>query len=388
MKYRINPKNGDKLSILGLGAMRLPKDEKEAEDLVLRAIEKGINYFDTAYIYPGSEVMLGSILERNKKRSEVKIATKIHPAYVKKYEDLDKYLDKQLERLKTDYIDYYFIHSLTDANVWARLSALGIEKWINEKKQRGIIRNLGFSYHGGRDEFVKIIDSYDWEFCMIYYNYMDENNQAGRNGLMYATSKGIPLMVMGPLRGGMLVNNLPGSALSAFSEAYIKRSPSEWALRWLWNHPEILCVLSGMSSAQMLEDNVAIASDAEAENFSAEDFAVLEKAKQALIKTIKVPCTGCNYCMPCPMGVDIPTCLSCYNNSATQRHMLAVSQYAMQTAFKTKPQIASLCNGCGKCEKICPQHIKISHELKNTAAALEKFYFKPFIFFARRFMRL
>jgi len=388
MNYRTNPKNGDSLSILGLGCMRFPKDEKETEAIILRAIEKGINYFDTAYIYPNSEVTLGRILERNEKRKEVKIATKVPPALIKKYEDFDKLLSRQLERLKTGYIDYYFIHSVTDVNVWARLAGLGIEKWIEEKKQAGIIRNIGFSYHGGKDEFVKICDSYDWEFCMIYYNYMDENNQAGKSGLMYAASKGLPVMVMGPLKGGMLVNNLPANALKAFEQPQVKRSAGEWALRWVWNHSEVTCALSGMSSLEVLEENIKAAESTAAGELSEHELQVINKAKLSLMETIKVPCTGCNYCMPCPMGVDIPTCLSCYNNTANEGHITAVMRYAMQTAFKTKPQIASLCNKCKKCEKVCPQGIKISEELTNTAAALEKFYFKPFIFFAKRFMRL
>ena len=388
MKYRTNPKNGDELSILGFGCMRFPKDETETEKMILHAIEKGVNYFDTAYLYGKSEETLGRILNRNNKREEIKIATKILPAFIKKYEDLDKYLTKQLERLQTDYIDYYFIHTITDVNVWKRLMGLGIEKWIEEKKKEGKIRNIGFSYHGGKDEFVKICDAYSWEFCMIYYNYLDENNQAGKSGLMYAASKGLPVMIMGPVRGGMLADRLPKSALNAFEEAPVKRSPTEWALRWLWNHPDITCVLSGMGSMQMVEENVKTAADSESEAFTEADLLVIQKVKQALMDTIKVPCTGCNYCMPCPQGVDIPTCLSCYNNTALARKGSAIARYTQQTALKTKPQIASLCNNCGKCEKLCPQHIKIGEELANAAKILEPFYFKPMTFLARKFMRL
>ncbi|MCL2564202.1 MAG: aldo/keto reductase [Defluviitaleaceae bacterium] len=387
MKYRTNPKNNDSLSALGFGCMRFPKDEKETEKIILHAIEKGVNYFDTAYLYGNSEATLGKVLNRNNKRTEVKIATKIPPALIKKHEDLDKYLTKQLERLQTDYIDYYFIHMMTDVNVWKRLSGLGIEKWIDEKKKEGKIRNIGFSYHGGKDEFVKICDAYSWEFCMIYYNYLDENNQAGKSGLIYAASKGLPVMIMGPVRGGMLANNLPKSALKIFEEAHIRRSPTEWALRWLWNQPEITSVVSGMGSIEMVEENLKTANDA-SESFTEADSLVIQKVRQALTETIKVPCTGCNYCMPCPQGVDIPTCLSCYNDTALVRKMSAISKYASQTALKTKPQIASLCNNCGKCEKLCPQHIKISDELANTAKSLEPFYFKPLIFIAKKFMRL
>ena len=388
MKYRINPKNGDKLSSLGFGCMRFPKDENETEKMILHAIEKGVNYFDTAYLYGNSEATLGRILSRNNKREEVKIATKVPPALIKKYGDLDKYLTKQLTRLQTDYIDYYFIHMITDVNIWKRLAGLGIEKWIEEKKRDGIIKNIGFSYHGGRDEFVKICDDYSWEFCMIYYNYLDENNQAGKSGLLYAASKGLPVMIMGPVRGGMLVKNLPKDALKAFEEAHIKRSPAQWALKWLWNHPEITSVVSGMGSMQMLEDNLKVADHSENETLTEAELLVIEKARKALADTIKVPCTGCNYCMPCPMGVDIPTCLSSYNNIALSSRKSAISKYASQTALKTKPQIASLCNKCGKCEKLCPQHIKIGDELANTAKILEPFYFKPLTFIIRKFMRI
>jgi len=388
MKYRINPKNGDNLSILGFGCMRFPKNEKETEKLILSAIEKGINYFDTAYIYGNSEQVLGEILNRNNKRETIKIATKIHPYLIKKYEDLDKCFSKQLARLKTDYIDYYFIHSVTDINLWERLVELGILKWIEEKKNEGKIRNIGFSYHGGRDEFIKICDAYPWEFCMIYYNYLDENYQAGKHGLQYAASKGMPVMVMGPLKGGMLSHKLPDSVRQAFDSAPAKRSPTDWALRWIWNHPEVTCVLSGMSSVEMLDENIASASTTESESFSTADHEIISRAKKALLNSIKVPCTGCNYCMPCPRGVDIPTCLSCYNDTATSSKPMAIVKYIMQTSLKSKPQIASLCNKCGKCEKLCPQEIKIGDELENTAAALEKFYFKPVTFLARKFMRL
>jgi Predicted oxidoreductases of the aldo/keto reductase family len=188
MKYRINPKNGDKLSALGFGCMRFAKDEQEVERQIIYAIEHGVNYFDTAYIYPKSEAILGRVLAKGY-RDRVKIATKMPPYLVKKYEDLDKLFETELERLQTNHIDYYFLHMLTDVNIWTRLVNLGILKWIEEKKQAGQIINIGFSYHGGRDEFKKLIDIYDWEFCMIQFNFLDENRQAGKEGLKYAAAK-------------------------------------------------------------------------------------------------------------------------------------------------------------------------------------------------------
>lgn len=388
MNYRTNKVNGDELSVLGFGCMRFPKDEVETEKLILYSIENGINYFDTAFMYGKSEETLGRILSKHNKRKDVKIATKIPPYMVKKYSDLDKIFNQELARLQTDYIDYYFIHMITDLAAWKRVVDLGIEKWINEKKAEGKIKNIGFSYHGGRDEFVKICDAYEWEFCMIQYNYLDEDNQAGKNGLHHAASKGIPVMIMEPLRGGVLVKSVPKDAIKAFEQAPVKRSPAEWSFRWLYNQPEVTCVLSGMNGMDMLKENIEVAKTSVIGDFAKSDFEVIAKAKKAFSDAIKVPCTACGYCMPCPQGVDIPTCLSCYNNITIEGNMRAFGTYLMQTSLKSKPQIASLCNGCGQCEKKCPQKIEIRKELKNTKKAIEKFYFKPVVFIAKKFMKL
>jgi predicted aldo/keto reductase-like oxidoreductase len=387
MNYRVNPKNNDKLSILGFGGMRFSKDKREVEKQIIYAIENGVNYFDTAYSYLNSEVTLGSILSKGY-RSRVKIATKMPPFLIKKYEDLDKIFNTELERLQTDYIDYYFMHMLTDVNVWTRLVDIGVIKWIEEKKQKGQIINIGFSYHGGRDEFVKLVDIYDWEFCMIQYNFLDENNQAGKSGLRYAAAKGLPVMVMEPLRGGKLVTNLPKEVNEVWEKAYIKRSPAEWAFRWIWNHPEVTVVLSGMNSQQMVEENIRTASDAEADSFTQADYELFEKVRGILMEKIKVPCTACNYCMPCPMGVDIPTCLSCYNDREIEGKFNAAWKYIMQTSIKTQTHNASLCVKCGKCEAHCPQKIAIRDELDNVSKTLEGFYYKPATFLIKRFMKL
>ena len=387
MNYRVNPKNGDKLSILGFGCMRFAKDEKEVEKQIIYAIEKGVNYFDTAYMYPNSEVVLGRVLSKGY-RDRVKIATKIPPHMVKKYEDLDRIFKTELERLQTDHIDYYFIHMLTDVNIWNRLVNLGILKWIEEKKQNGQIINIGFSYHGGKEEFVKLVDAYDWEFCMIQYNYLDENQQAGKSGLEYAASKGLPVMIMEPLRGGKLVTSLPKEVYDVWEKAYIKRSPAEWAFRWVWNHPEVTVVLSGMNSQEMVEENIRVASETEANDFTEADFELFRKVRQVLNEKIKIPCTGCNYCMPCPMGVDIPTCFSCYNNLEIEGRMMAFWRYIMQTSMKSQAHNASLCTKCGKCESHCPQNIAIRKELTQVTKKLEGFYYRPVIFMIKRFMKL
>jgi len=387
MNYRVNPKNNDKLSILGFGCMRFPKDEKEAEKQIINAIEKGVNYFDTAYIYPNSEAILGRVLAKGY-RHRVKIATKMPPYLIKKYEDFDKIFNVELKRLQTDHIDYYFIHMLTDINIWNRLINIGILKWIEEKKQAGQIINIGFSYHGGRDEFIKLVDVYDWEFCMIQYNYLDENNQAGKSGLQYASAKGLPVMVMEPLRGGKLVTNLPKEVYNVWDKAYVKRSPAEWAFRWIWNHPEVTVVLSGMNSQEMVDENIRVASQSEANSLTKEDLELFSKVRHILSEKIKVPCTGCNYCMPCPMGVDIPTCFSCYNDREIEGKVSAIGKYIMQTSLKSRAHNASLCSKCGKCETHCPQNIAIRDELAKVSKTMEGFYYKPARYLIKKFMKL
>ncbi|MDR5658422.1 aldo/keto reductase [Serpentinicella sp. ANB-PHB4] len=387
MKYRVNPKNNDKLSALGFGCMRLPKDQKEVEEQIIYAIENGVNFFDTAYIYPNSEVKLGRVLSKGY-RERVKIATKLPPYLVKKYEDLDKIFYEELERLQTDYIDYYFMHMLTDINIWKRLLDIGILKWIEEKKAKGEIINIGFSYHGGREEFIKLIDAYEWEFCMIQYNYLDENNQAGKSGLKYAAAKGLPVMVMEPLRGGKLVTNLPKEVYEVWDKADTKRTPAEWAFRWIYNHPEVTVVLSGMNSQEMIEENIRVASQAEANTFTEDDYELFNKVRKILDEKIKIPCTACDYCLPCPVGVDIPTCFSCYNDREIEGKITAIGKYIMQTSFKSQAQNASLCIKCGKCEKHCPQNIAIIDELAKVSKAMEGFYYKPARFFIKRFMKL
>jgi len=387
MIYRTNPKNGDELSQLAFGCMRFTKDEKEVEKQIDYAIQNGVNYFDTAYIYPNSEVTLGRVLSKLGCRSKIKIATKLPHYLIKKYEDLDKIFYTELKRLQTTYIDYYLMHMLTDVNTWNRLVSIGIIKWIEEKKQNGEIINVGFSYHGGKSEFIKIIDSYDWEFCMMQYNFLDENNQAGRSGLEYASSKGLPVMIMEPLRGGRLVNGLPKEVYSLWDNAYIKRSPADWAFRWLWNQSEITTVLSGMNSMEMIEENIRIAGDAKQNSFTEEDFELFSKARKILNEKIKVPCTGCSYCMPCPNDVDIPTCFSCYNNIELESKLRGIVTYVMQTSLKKESHNASRCIKCGKCEEHCPQKIKIREELQNVSKNLEGFFYKPAMFFAKKFMK-
>jgi len=387
MNYRINQKNNDRLSILGFGCMRFDKDEKEVEKQILYAIENGINYFDTAYIYPNSETVLGKILSKGL-RKNVKIATKMPPYLIKKNSDFDKIFNIQLQRLQTDYIDYYLMHMLADVKTWNRLLSLGFLEWLDDKRKSGKILNLGFSYHGGQEEFRNLLDIFDWDFCMIQYNYMDENKQAGKSGLEYASAKGIPVMIMEPLRGGKLVTNMPNEVYKLFDKADEKRTPAEWALRWVWNHPEVTLLLSGMNSMEMIDENIRIASDAEPESLKEDELLLFEKIKRILEEKTKIPCTGCNYCMPCPSGVDIPTCFSCYNDREIEGKISALKKYVMLTSLKTQSHNASLCIKCRKCESHCPQKIIISKEMPKVAKTMEGIFYKPLLNLARKFMKL
>jgi predicted aldo/keto reductase-like oxidoreductase len=395
MNYRENSRNGDKLSILGFGCMRFPTvgnviDEKRGEELILKAIEGGVNYFDTAYIYHfgKSEGFLGKVLAKGY-RDKVKIATKLPHYFVKGPSDLDKIFNTQLQRLQTGRIDYYLIHMLPDLGIWERLKSFGVEKWIEEKKKNGQIINIGFSFHGIKDQFVKLVDAYDWDFCQIQYNYLDENNQAGTSGLKYAASKGLPVIIMEPLRGGKIVNNLPREVNEIWNNAEPKRSPADWALRWIWNHPEVSVILSGMSTMEQVEENIRVASDARANAMTDKELSLFDRVKEIISSRTKVNCTGCSYCMPCPAGVDIPACFSLYNEKYSLKTKRSKINYIQNTgAVTSNPAYASLCKKCGKCEIHCPQGIPIREKLEDVSREMEGIFFKPVIRIAKRFMKI
>ena len=375
MQYR-NDKYGNKISVLGYGCMRfsqkagrveLEKTEKE----ILAAYEAGVNYYDTAYIYPGSEAALGEILERNQIRDKVNIATKLPHYMIKSKDDAEKYFREELRRLRTDHVDYYLMHMLTDVKTWERLKSLGIDTWLKEKVASGAIRQVGFSYHGNSDMFCQLIDANDWDFCQIQYNYLDEHSQAGRKGLHHAAKKGIPVVIMEPLRGGRLVNNLPEKAQKLFRDFEIKRTPAEWAFRWLWNQPEVTCVLSGMNSLEMVRENVKNAADAKVGEFGEKEETLIRSVVEAINEKMKVGCTGCGYCMPCPKKVDIPGTFSAYNKRYTDSKFRGLIEYVMCTALRKDSTSAANCVECGLCEKHCPQGIKIRQELKHARKELE-----------------
>ena len=374
MKYR-KDKNGNEMSVLGFGCMRFKKkmgriQMEAAERQIMKAYNSGVNYFDTAFIYPGSESAIGEIFEKNNIRDKVYIATKLPPQLMRSIDILDKLFNEQLKRLRTDYVDFYLFHMMADIKVWERLKSMGIEKWIEEKKASGAIRNIGFSYHGKSEMFCRIIDAYDWDMCLIQYNYYDEHTQAGRKGLYHAHEKGIPVMIMEPLRGGRLVNNLPAEAKDIFAKHPVQHTPAQWAFRWLYNQPEISVVLSGMNSDEMVDDNIRTASETEIGELTENDEEMLRKVVGAINSKMKVGCTGCEYCKPCPKNVNISGIFSAYNRRYSDNSFKGFRDYVKCTTGKGNAP-ASVCIGCGKCETHCPQSIDIRKELKNAEKEFE-----------------
>lgn len=375
MHYRMD-RYGNRLSVLGFGCLRFPQklgriDLEETEREIRLAVDSGINYFDTAYIYGGSEAALGEILEKNGLRDQIKIATKLPHYLIRNRVGIEKLFTEELKRLRTDHVDYYLMHMLNDVETWERLKALGIEDWIAEKKKGGAIGQIGFSYHGNTEMFCKIVDAYDWDFCQIQYNYLDEHTQAGRTGLRYAHSKGLPVIIMEPLRGGKLVQRLPEKAKQAFAAYPEQRSPAEWGLRWLWDQPEVTVVLSGMNSEAMVLENVRAANAAQAGVLSAREREVYAAAVEAIREQTAVGCTGCGYCQPCPKGVDIPGIFAIYNRWYGEDKSGARKEYLKCTTLRRNATAASNCIGCGKCERHCPQGIEIRKELQSAQKALE-----------------
>ena len=390
MQYRTD-KYGNRLSILGYGCMRFSRkgagiDIDKTEKEILEAYSAGVNYYDTAYIYPGSESALGEILARNGIRDKVNIATKLPQYMVRNLSSIDKYFAEELSRLQTTLVDYYLMHHLTDISQWQRLKELGIIDWIAGKKASGAIRNIGFSYHGNTASFLKILEDYDWDFCQIQYNYLDETSQAGVAGLKAAAARGIPVIIMEPLRGGKLITLLPEGARRAIALNPRGWTPAQWGLRWLYNQPEVTVVLSGMNSVEMVKENVATASEATTGGFTAEDFALIDEVKRMFREKEKVGCTGCGYCMPCPKGVNIPGIFLSYNTMYSESKKAGWFQFGQTVALTKEPAFASQCIQCGKCEKHCPQGLPIREKLKEADRALRPLPLRITFNLARRFM--
>ena len=389
MKYRLD-KYGRQISQLGYGCMRFSKkgggiDFAKTEAEIMRGVELGVNYFDTAYVYPGSEDCLGRILSQNHCRDRVYIATKLPQYMMRSAKAIDRTFREELSRLRTDRIDYYLMHMFTEYSEWEKLQSLGIEEWIAARKAEGSIGNIGFSYHGDTDMFLSLLEAYDWDFCQIQYNYLDEHSQAGRRGLEAAAVKGIPVVIMEPLRGGKLVR-LPEKARRELERSGLGYTPAELGLRWLWDQPQVTCVLSGMNSLAMVEENARIAGEAEAGSFGEAEFDLVEQVKAVIREKEKVGCTGCRYCMPCPHGVDIPGNFYYYNLMYMERKNPARFEFAQSMGMRREPGFASQCIGCGKCEKHCPQSLPIRDLLKQADRELRPPLFRVGVNAARKFM--
>ena len=382
MLYRTMPKNGDRLSILGFGCMRLPMDkngtidEPRAISQVRGAIDQGVNYLDSAWPYHGgqSEPFVGRVL-KDGYREKVKIATKLPSWMITTREEMDCYLDRQLEKLQTDRVDYYLLHSL-DGMSWDNLDRLGVTDFLDRALADGRIANAGFSFHGTSDDFSRIVDAYPWTFCQIQYNFLDEELQAGRAGLEYAASKEMGVIIMEPLRGGNLGLPTPPSAVKEiWDKAENKRTPVEWALRWVWDHPEVTVVLSGMNEEAHIAENIAIASNATPNALTDAERELVRLAAAKYRELMKVGCTGCGYCMPCPAGVMIPEIFEVYNrlhlfgNEAEARFMYALRTFGGLTGRASG--YASQCVQCGECLDKCPQRIAIPDVLAEVVDELE-----------------
>ncbi len=392
MQYRLDPTTGNRLSALGLGCMRFPgavpgkPDQRQAEAIIARAVEQGINYLDTAYLYPGNETCVGAALEHLDLRDQVFLATKLPHASCKRPQDFDRFFTEQLRRLRTDHIDYYLIHNITSHAQWERLQDLGIEAWIARQKAAGRVRAIGFSYHGSAGDFTRLLDAYSWDFCQIQYNYANERYQAGTAGLKAAAERGMAVFVMEPLLGGRLAGKLPEAAQRIFEQADDRTlraapgtaeavaappsvelaTPAAWGLAWIWDHPEVTMVLSGMTTPAMVDENARIASAALLSALTERQHDTIAQVLKVFEASNRVPCTGCNYCMPCPQGINIPGCFAAYNASFAHGWFTGVAQYVTASAVRTgNPKLASNCVRCGACLRHCPQHINIPDRLRD-----------------------
>ena len=375
MQMREIEKNGDKISALGFGAMRLPTktgriDKESAKKLLYDAIDNGVNFIDTAYPYHGgaSESFLGEILQ-GEYRKKVKLCTKMPSWFIKKYEDMEKYLEIQLEKLQTDYIDYYLIHSLGKGS-FEKLKELGVFEFLEDAKAKGKIKNIGFSFHDNVNSFKEIIDAYNWDACLIQYNYLDEQTQAGTEGLKYAHSKGVTVFIMEPLKGGLLAGKVPERTLKIWDKSQVKRSPADWALRWVLNHPEVTCVISGMGEEEQIKENLKVANETLPNSLTGDELKLYGEVKEVYEDLMAVDCTGCGYCMPCPRGVDIPRCFEIYNhkymfNEGFRASFLYLGQ--LGGVMGDHETHAGLCTDCGKCVKACPQKIDIPERLRDVS---------------------
>jgi uncharacterized protein len=396
MLFREVSKNGDRLSALGYGCMRFPQkrlsiDEGLAEKQMLLAIEEGVNYFDTAYPYHNgkSETFVGKFFAKNGYREKVRLATKLPHWNTPNRGEMDKMLDMQLAKMETDYLDYYLVHNL-NGDSWETAKSNGVMEFLDGALESGRIRNCGFSFHGPADDFKKIVDDYDWTLCQIQYNLLDTKNQAGKSGLKYAASKNLAVVVMEPLRGGNLAKTPPPAVAKIWDQADTKRTPVEWALRFVWNHPEVTMVLSGMNEDEHIRENIDIASVAAPDTLTKNELSLIREARRSFNEVMKVGCTGCQYCMPCPSGVNIPACFEYYNSRHAFKDRMARFMYLGGNGglFSGKTALASQCTECGECIEKCPQSLAIPEYLKDVSKDMEGIMAKPLMWLIKKVMKV
>ena len=379
MQYRLIKKTGDEIFPLGFGAMRLPLkngkiDRQKAKELIYHAIDQGVNFIDTAYLYGDSETFLGEILQGEYK-DKIKLSTKLPTINVRKYDDMEEILAEQLKRLQRDSIDYYFIHAV-DLKAMNRLFKKDLAKFLKKAQSEGRIRHVGFSYHGPKEEFPSLIDAYDWDVVMVQYNYFDENVQASVEGIEYAASKDMGIFIMEPLKGGILAGKMPGEAEEIFKKANPNKSNAQWAMEWVLNNRNVTCVLSGMNSFEQLDENLEIAHKTTPLSMSFEDLETVELVKRVMRNSLKINCSTCGYCMPCPQGVNIPECMKIYNEKYLFNHKGFINPsfmdyYQYVGGIMGSSGNAGKCNGCGRCLRKCPQKLDIVSELKKVKKEFE-----------------
>ena len=385
MQYRCMPNSTEPLSVLGFGCMRLPTrvggrasnliDKETALRQIRLAIDAGVNYIDTAWTYHlgASETFLGEYVLKDGYRAKVNLADKLPCMTIRKKEAIPEIFQKQLEKLRVDVIDYYLLHSI-DGGIWDRMLSFDIIAFMDSIRASGQIRKMGFSFHGRKEDFMRVADAYDWDFAQVQFNMVDEHFQAGIEGIEHAYAKGMGIIVMEPLRGGSLVGRLPLEVKKLYDTAPVKRSPADWALRWVLNHPEVTLVLSGMNVDDHVRENIRIVEDALPNSMTPAEEEIVERVRAAYTRLQQVGCTGCAYCMPCPKGIDIPAAFKHLNNYHNFSKWEARINHALMLGVQTKdgkPHWTTDCSDCGTCEEKCPQNVPVRATFKQVQEDLE-----------------
>ncbi len=380
MQYRTIKKTNEKLSALGYGCMRLPTkngtiDTELAKAQIRHAIDNGVNYLDTAYNYHAgaSESFLGKHILTDGYREKVNIATKMPCFLVNTTAQFESLFEKQRKKLGVEVIDYYLLHTL-DGQTFKKMLKLGVIDFMNKLKAEGKIRYMGFSFHDKYENFIPILEAYDWDFCQVQFNIIDEQFQAGIKGIQAAAEKGIGVFIMEPLRGGSLVGRLPKQITELYDQAEIKKTPADWALRWILNHPEVTLVLSGMNDYQHIDENIQTASSALENNMTKQELDIIKQVKDKFDQLVTIKCTGCQYCINCPAKIDIPSAFKHYNDYTLFHKNMTKILYALSAGVQSndgKPYWATGCVDCGACEKNCPQNLPIRQHLKQVTKTLE-----------------